>query len=193
MKSLAEVIAENVRALRDDAGLTQADLATRLRTVYGLDWSRNTVAYVESGRTEPTLSELLVLADALDVSVLHLVEHRGRVALSSGSVQNVTDVVLGRAPLPQLPQKDFGRSGTTWRDLMISAASVGEAERHFAKTHGLDAEDVARLAFDLWKKSLTDERDERAGANAPRMKKAHVTRKLGEELLDRARQEGLLK
>ncbi len=189
MKTVAEVIAKNVRALRTSAGLSQDQLADRLRSLYGLDWSRNSVAYAETGETEPSLSELLVLADALDVSTLHLLQHKGRVAISDRtSVPDVTAVVLGRAPVPQLPQR--ARSGN-WRELQIRAASSGEAERHFAKKNDLDPEDVARISFELWGRSLTDERDERTGADAPAMKKAHATRKLGEELLARADTEGL--
>jgi hypothetical protein len=86
---------------------SQAAFAVHMRNAYGLDWSRNQVAYVESRKTEPPLSELLVFGDALEVNVLDLVQHRGRVARSLGSAESMTDVLPGRAPVPQIPQKDL--------------------------------------------------------------------------------------
>lgn len=187
MPSIADVVARNVRDLRRDAGLSQDALADRLRR-FGLDWTRNSVAYLESGESEPPLSVLLVLSAALGVKPARLLEARGRVSITETATVPAADLpslLSGRARLPE-------RKTYSWRDLAISAASAGEAERYFARKHGLDPEKVAALAFDLWRRSLTDERDRIAGADAPRMVKAHATRKLQAELLDRAKAEGLL-
>jgi transcriptional regulator with XRE-family HTH domain len=64
--------ARRVRELRRRRGLTAAQLAERLREV-GLDWDRNVVANLETGRRASLdVSELLALALVLDVAPVHL-------------------------------------------------------------------------------------------------------------------------
>lgn len=76
VEPITERIASRVRALREAAGWTQADLASALNE-YGLPWRRATVVNLEKragagrggvgGRESVTVSELLALAAVLDV------------------------------------------------------------------------------------------------------------------------------
>lgn len=58
---------ENLRSLREEAGLTQQDLADRLQT------TQRKVSYWESGKVEPDLENLWRLADFFDTSVDDLI------------------------------------------------------------------------------------------------------------------------
>lgn len=59
-------LAGRLRAWRALHNWTQDDLATRARV------SHNTVAAIEAGRTNPRLSTLLKIADALNITVVEL-------------------------------------------------------------------------------------------------------------------------
>ena len=58
---------ETLRSLREEAGLTQQDLADRLQT------TQRKVSYWESGKVEPDLENLWRLADFFDTSVDDLI------------------------------------------------------------------------------------------------------------------------
>lgn len=58
---------ENLRSLREEAGLTQQDLADGLQT------TQRKVSYWESGKVEPDLENLWRLADFFDTSVDDLI------------------------------------------------------------------------------------------------------------------------
>ena len=58
---------ENLRSLREEAGLTQQDFADRLQT------TQRKVSYWESGKVEPDLENLWRLADFFDTSVDDLI------------------------------------------------------------------------------------------------------------------------
>ncbi|WP_052479814.1 helix-turn-helix domain-containing protein [Streptomyces sp. NBRC 110035] len=66
------VIAGRVRELRRRRGWTAADLGARL-TEHGLPWNRTTVVKLENGRRENvSVTELLVLAEALGTAPVNL-------------------------------------------------------------------------------------------------------------------------
>lgn len=68
-------IANNVKRLRDQAGLKQAELVDRLR-VNGLeDWHPTTLSRTESGERPVRLSEAVVLAHVLGVTAEELAAH----------------------------------------------------------------------------------------------------------------------
>jgi transcriptional regulator with XRE-family HTH domain len=67
-----ETIAQRVKELRRKRGWSAAQLAEQLRGV-GLDWDRNIVANLETGRrANVSVSELLALAQVLTVAPMHL-------------------------------------------------------------------------------------------------------------------------
>lgn len=67
MTDVAAVVAAQVRARREANGWTQDDMAVQLRVV-GLMWGQSALSRFERGDREPTVSELLLLAAALDVT-----------------------------------------------------------------------------------------------------------------------------
>jgi transcriptional regulator with XRE-family HTH domain len=217
MPNVAEVIAANVRRLREDEGLTQDELA-RATQLCGLGWTRSAIAFLESGQREPRVSELIVIAAALDVPPAELLRNRARrVDLTESSSASGDDMyrLLPRrrvhvdwpSPLRKMPtlQFDVRRVNDGLRRLkqVVPNATAGthvavermaneEAVKHLAGTLGLRPFDVAALSWRLWRRSLSEVRDEEAGSGANAMTKAHVTRRLKEEIADAARSVGWL-
>lgn len=115
---ITEVIAERVRDLREKSGLSQFDLAERVRSL-GLPWKRATVVNLETrapnsrgkgaGRDVVTVQELLVLALALDVPPVWLLanpESGEKVQLAANLESDPWSVLLwliGRAALAEDP------------------------------------------------------------------------------------------
>ncbi len=65
-------VSKNIRRLRTDGGLTQAQLADKLNV------TRQTVSSWETGRTQPDLDTLLRLSDALDAEIETLIYGKKR-------------------------------------------------------------------------------------------------------------------
>jgi transcriptional regulator with XRE-family HTH domain len=63
----SQVVADNVRALREQRGHSQAFLAALVHQ-QGLDWKQSTVSQIELGARHVNVDELLALAAALAVS-----------------------------------------------------------------------------------------------------------------------------
>lgn len=61
----SQVVADNVRALREAHGRSQGYLAAQLRG-QGLDWTQSTVSQVELGARHVNVDELVALAAALE-------------------------------------------------------------------------------------------------------------------------------
>lgn len=60
-------LADNLRQIRSNSGLTQKELASRV----GVEHSR--ISEIENGRGNPTISTLVAIASALGTSVAKLV------------------------------------------------------------------------------------------------------------------------
>jgi transcriptional regulator with XRE-family HTH domain len=103
---ITAVIAERVRDLRDKAGLSQEELAEKMRAL-GPKWKRSTVVNLETrasgsrgkgaGRDAVTVQELLALAIALDVPpVLLLADPRSteEVPVADGITLGVWEALL---------------------------------------------------------------------------------------------------
>lgn len=58
---LHQLIGARLRELREDAGLTQEEIAAQARVVGFVDWARGTVSMIEGGRRRVTLEEFLAL------------------------------------------------------------------------------------------------------------------------------------
>jgi transcriptional regulator with XRE-family HTH domain len=67
---LHTIFLENVRACRDDLGLTQADMARRMKITQG------SYAQIEAGRRNPTIGMVERVAKALRTDVLELLSSR---------------------------------------------------------------------------------------------------------------------
>lgn len=64
----SEIVGANVRAAREEAGLTQGQLADLV------GWSQSNIMYLETARTNMRVEQLLDLAGALDVDPCALLE-----------------------------------------------------------------------------------------------------------------------
>jgi transcriptional regulator with XRE-family HTH domain len=75
-KTVAEIVADNVRAFRQLRGIDQAALARRMEGL-GIGWRQVTVSEVERDQRNVTVSELLGLAFALGTTIEQLLDPRG--------------------------------------------------------------------------------------------------------------------
>jgi hypothetical protein len=188
-------------------GLRQDEFAAELRERFGLQWTRATVAAVETGRRQVGLDELPALCGALRRKTVDLFRGEGPVMLADGVKGQLADVqklILGDYQDVQLsvPKRKRKAHDDMQERLIVRLAvgrvtigeivkaSKGEAEMKAARKLSVDAEVVATAALGLWKRSLTEQRDaivaETAPADAsPRTLQAmrgRVTRELLEEL-----------
>ncbi|HEY0644162.1 MAG TPA: helix-turn-helix transcriptional regulator [Nocardioides sp.] len=88
--SIGTVIRDQIRDLRERAGMSRPELAETARQ-YGApdDFSQHVVRFLEVGRRGPTVVELIALAQALEVSPLELLGDQA-------------DAFIGTAPAPQI-------------------------------------------------------------------------------------------
>lgn len=70
-KTLRQTVAQQIRVRRSGRGMTQQGLSDRLNQL-GAQLDRTTVAKIEAGRREISLSETFSFALALDVAPVHL-------------------------------------------------------------------------------------------------------------------------
>lgn len=103
MNDLTGVLARNVRGLRQDRGLTAAELATRSGV------AKATLSQIESARGNPRLETLRDLADALGVSPTELLapqdEPRVRVVRRDEGV-DISDSVVGGRLVRSIPVEE---------------------------------------------------------------------------------------
>lgn len=183
--TLAQVVGENVRRLREERELTQDELVSRWRSI-GLAWPRSKLSAFEGGgRKSVPLADAMLIAVALDVNLQVLLEGDGDVSLGPGG---------GAAPLALLREWLSGRCETDQlltqlvdeEGLFDDGASSADTE--MAERVGVQAKDVADIARVLWGRTLTAERDRRvdemqASSMAERRAyRGHVTRQLESEI-----------
>ena len=187
---LDQVVARNLERIRSTAGWSQDEVASRGWRI-GLPWTRSTITALEGGRRSLSISELVLLALTLETSVTELLAGRGHVELGDGSELALTDVrnVLAgdrdmaavRKRIRQVRHQKYQRA--------MQAVS-GEAEQKAARSLGVTSQTIAEAAFDLWGRSLTEERDARVDKEGPNLASArsvqalrgHVTRRLVREI-----------
>ena len=187
----ARVLGANIRARREQLGLTQDQAAALLRRV-GLDVSRSWIAALErgSGRTLD-LGELALVCFALETNLEGLLAGTGHVRVSPqatialekihGLLEGETtidddelDVPITREPV--LNPADWSarkrRNRQLWpgvtpaQTVEAERAGRGEVELKVAKRLGVDPREVSLAAFGRWGHSLTAERDMRVTAAA---------------------------
>jgi putative transcriptional regulator len=61
-------LGERIKQLRIDKGLTQFELGSRINK------DDSTVARIEAGRTNPTYTSLLLIAEGLEVNLFEIIE-----------------------------------------------------------------------------------------------------------------------
>ncbi|MEH3129150.1 MAG: helix-turn-helix transcriptional regulator [Mycolicibacterium neoaurum] len=210
--TLAEVIGRNCKAIRQDSGLTQDELARSARRL-GLRWTASSVGDFEAARSSPGFVTLLVLAMALQhatgsvVTISDLVLHQGVIELNDSLRMTGLDLAefLERGVMSFVDsesaarESDSGssgvgegrsqalvefesRMGVTMRDLTDLLHRSGVAERRLAKQLGVDLQQLSLASFRLWGNTFSEERDQQAGSDANQQKRGRVSRRLREEL-----------
>jgi transcriptional regulator with XRE-family HTH domain len=104
-KTVAETVADNVRAFRQLRGIDQAVLARRMELL-GISWRQVTVSEVEREHRNVTVPELLALAVALGTTVEQLLDTRGPERLRGPwlSLSGAQEVDLdNRGPVDAIP------------------------------------------------------------------------------------------
>jgi transcriptional regulator with XRE-family HTH domain len=204
---LAAVIGRNARELRGDANLN--DVAKVARAC-GLNWGTGRVSDLEHGKVSPTLPTLVALALIFSellgrpVSLGDLVRADENIAVTtrisvtsdelrgylSGDAVTAADQYRREvsAGLQSVVSDDYRKNwpprlrsvskGATMRML----GQIGEPEERLARELGIDRTRLAAEMLALWKKSFSDERDERAGPEANAQKKGRVARALKADL-----------
>lgn len=200
--SVAEVVGANAQDIR---GRTRIDDVAREARQLGLKWNSGRISDLERGRVSPTLSTLYVLANALsratgrDVSLADLVRTPGYVRLNDHLVIRGTALVSalsGEAALLDdadryLDAREVAEAirATTPSERIAftnELRATSEAEQKLARALGVSLADLLKTTRQLWDgRSLTEERDRRAGPDANAQKRGRVSRELKAELRER--------
>jgi transcriptional regulator with XRE-family HTH domain len=146
-------LAQNVRARRTEIGLSQQRLAAVMVAAGCAGWTASTVANVER------------LDKPRAVSVDELA------ALCVGLRCSLEDLLAG---MPEISDRMRGRSkeaeGTSW-SVQVTVAQLDEIrhdlEERLAKSLGVHADDVQRIALDLFERDVLAERDARMREETP--------------------------
>jgi len=208
---IGQIVGENVRRMRTDAGYTGDALSKALRE-FG-PWPTSRVSELELGRASPTVATLFAVAHGLSnllgrtVLVADLLRHDGyteigRIQLAASAV---ADAFEGKpADLPADDTVDADRDSallTNYSGPPLPTETIravlhqsGEPESRLARGLGFSAVDLAGYSAQMWGHTFSAQRDKLAGSDANAQRRGQVSRKLKAELqaeIDRAnRQSG---
>lgn len=208
-RTLGELVAERMPALRQAAGVTQDDVA-RAADRRGFRWSRLTVRDVERGARRLTVEEFAALPVILDDAGCRTLRRGGprllldddRVQLAPGLVVDGRDLRMPlhrtSAVLPERASVPADEDEPTEQDLADVDAALGPAPddaeakatvrlRELLGLPALSVVDVQLAAGRLWGRRLAEERDARLAQQdlPPRRRQAargFTTRALLDEL-----------
>jgi transcriptional regulator with XRE-family HTH domain len=188
-RSLGEAIGAGVHGLRAKLGLTQDELARRLRDAGG-DWDQAAVARLEAGHREVRLEQVLLLAAVLEAPahaliaaddddwILMSARARWRAqAIRAGleginlsdlapgnfdepSIRSVTSSLAARSELLAIAARVWPKA--TRAQAHDAVEAVGDAERKAGRRLGVHPVAVSAAAFRRWGQSFADRRDELA-------------------------------
>lgn len=209
--TLLAVIAFAVKARRKAMGLTQSEFAEIMRGYLLHSWNRDTVSATEAGRRMPSIEETVVLAAALECSVIDLFSgpanadvwvgtptekdidaswNLGHIRTVIAGGPNFDDVIDHRSMATSLTQKEIATiAAEEWVE--NPERFPGPVDYHIAEKIGCGVHELCWVACGQYGHSLTRERDRRldeiskAGATPARIGalKGHITRKLFEEIV----------
>lgn len=194
-RPLSVAVGRQVRKFREGAGRSQDEFADAARRA-GLDWTRASVASLETGRRGLSVEEFMLLPMALKILTgrdqwrLGDLLPDGWIRMPSGlrtTARSLRDLLEGESV------EDWEVQAGTAREMREAATRLQqqrEAVRHAARRLEVEPETVSRLADQIWRRSFNQERDARiVGAGeadmSPRRIQAlrgHVTRALINEL-----------
>jgi transcriptional regulator with XRE-family HTH domain len=183
------VFARNLARFREQRGLTQEELA-RLASSTGLRWLPVTVNAIERGRRKLSLGEAILLQHLLWVPLSDLAASEESVDVEGVVVD--ADVWRWLAPpAPPAEVRDWLTEGWATHvigidrgDRRFEEEARGEAERKAAQRLKVPGVELVRMAYSLWGRGLTDERNGRLTSTGgeTRVRRGHVTRELLTEL-----------
>jgi len=207
--TLNEVIGQAVRTLRELKWMAQDDLARACRRS-GLQWGRSSIAMLEGGRRSCSISELLIVASALDAPLRQIVggeslpDRPDTVMLNATTAAKLADIsesLVGRAAhLERVAVDETGRQSGN-QEASAWTIESGDLDQKAARRLGISTERLMSEAESLWGRSLTAERGRRTdgilfSAPDPRLAlrqfRARTTRDLMKELraaLDRSEED----
>lgn len=154
-RPLREVIGERTRTLRETAGKTQDDIARTARR-YGLSWSQSRVGLLETGKKSIDAEELLLLPSVLS-------EALGRVVTITELFDVTGDIALSTTASTPARQISALLNGKRVGGRSLTPNPLGLADEQAARTLGVPRDTWARLCWQLWGRTLTEERDARVG------------------------------
>jgi transcriptional regulator with XRE-family HTH domain len=177
------------KALREQAGLSLADLAEVAHEVGLVHWDASTVLHIENGRRRLTVEECLILPAVF--------------ALATNSKLALVDLLAaetwvdpdGEGLGQNLPRELLTRllvTGVTPKDLRTSFYSYsekpGRIEAAVAEQLGVDPGFVAWAAAQRYRRTAREERERRVGdvvdARRRQALRGHATRAIKRELLE---------
>lgn len=207
-KPISNVIGENLRHWRSEAGVTQDEVA-RAALELGFEWTQATVAAIETGRREVSLGEFVALPFIANRLAPRAGGGRfrrlyGFLAEAPEAIALAKDVRLadpannlwtlfdgaavggnGRVPAGAVSPRPGVRERIPER-----VESELDAQRKAARSLGVEPGMIGLAAWQLWGRNLTDERDARVSrrvgndvsARSLQAHRGHVTRELLEEI-----------
>jgi len=211
-KSISASVGENLREWREEAGLTQNEVAKTAGEL-GFEWRQSTVAAIESGRRELSLGEFIALPFIVNLLDPKPSPSRGRFRRLGGFIgggeedvalapdawfhdpQNNLSELLRGSPVGGQGKVPAGalkpRPGVE-EQIRPRVEAVLEAEQKASRSLGVDGMAVRAASYQLWGRSLTDERESRVGRRADsdvsarslQAVRGHVTRELLAELAE---------
>ncbi|HUZ70391.1 MAG TPA: helix-turn-helix transcriptional regulator [Candidatus Saccharimonadales bacterium] len=195
------VLADNLRLLRKNKGISQGELAGQLRAA-GLDmWVGPTVAQVEAGTRRVSVDELFVLSLVLRASRDELFAtdagNPERVASRTRTVR-LSRLLVAPAGVLLAPTPEYLMHTQQWVDDLLEktlkrakvfgvAAEEEALAEEAAARFGTTAADVKKTAARIWYRSFRAERERRldrseGGPATLRTRRGHITRELMAEL-----------
>ena len=201
-RRLRALVGENVQRLRKERGMTQDDLARKMRPA---GWARATVAAVETGKRALSDEELLyALPLALEITLPHLLREivqtneRERILVAGRhpTGKALAQIVEGYLPLRPTPRAYTAEEAEKLNRVLEAR---GEAEQKAARAlserlgETVEPIEIVDASHVLWERTLTDERDARLKAvtgdsdHQRAVRLGHITRELLEELDARLR------
>lgn len=187
--TLHEYIGQQIRRIREQRHLLQEELA-RLAQKHGLDWGRDTVAAVETGHRRVSLEEFLLLKPVLEIDLQDLFQ-KGNIILGGQVVRSDSLKTLlssGSSALRVVRNTSVPPSFLNFRGNGTGARApvVDSAETKAAKKLGVMPQTIVETAQALWQRTLSEERDDRAGrdvdARTLQALRGHISRELIAEI-----------
>jgi len=137
--SVTKVIGQNVRARRDELGMTAASLGESIGEIFDKPWPRQTVYMMENGERAMTANDLVAVAHVLQTTPAQLLAPP-----IEAKVVHVGNLMVGREMLLGLPPNLIATPGATvdlLRDLMDE---VRQAWTAAGRAQEILQEDVTR-------------------------------------------------